>query len=448
MGISGGDTGITTSAYHVNHVAENQAAGNPDGGSTATGQAAIAFESCTTTSCGFNVSVGPITFPSASIWNGSQTYTGNCPAEHNPNACIPKGTPKGSNESPDEPICGGTSPIIIDTTGHGFQLTSADDGVVFDIEGDDGHPIKLAWTAGLSGNAFLALPHNGKVTTTKELFGNYTAQPPCPEGGRTCLNGYRALAEFDKRQNGGNEDGIIDRRDAVFSGLVLWIDANHDGIAQPSELHTLPELGVYSINLKHRDDQHYFDQYGPFPQWLHHPGFRRYGLIKLTSHDLHTRRRHRRHSNRSPIAIRDAVARNRRNAISRNESSNQVQRIGSRQSNRCLRRVQFAHSPYGFHRNRQSKLFAHKTIDKAAAANLSAIFKPAKCHQQFAPGGRFDSRASTSRTTMPYRRSNIQQAGFHSTGPLNRFLGMQQEPNVRRYAAAAPRARFPARPAV
>jgi len=62
MDISGGDTGITTSAYHVNHVAQAGAAsGSPDGGSAATGQAAIAFESCTSRSCGFNVSVGPIT---------------------------------------------------------------------------------------------------------------------------------------------------------------------------------------------------------------------------------------------------------------------------------------------------------------------------------------------------------------------------------------------------
>jgi hypothetical protein len=140
-------------------------------------------------------------------------------------------------------------------------LTSANDGVLFDITGD-GHPVKLAWTAAGSGNAFLALPHNGKITNGKELFGNFTVQPPCADGGRSCFNGYRALAEFDKKENGGNEDGIIDSRDAVFSKLVLWIDANHDGVAQPNELHTLPELGVYSINLKYRDDQHYYDQYG------------------------------------------------------------------------------------------------------------------------------------------------------------------------------------------
>lgn len=160
------------------------------------------------------------------------------------------------------------SPIIVDTTGQGFQLTTAEDGVIFDISGT-GHPVRMAWTAPKAGNAFLALDrdHNGKIDSGKELFGNFTAQPPCPSGGDTCFNGYRALAEFDKPENGGNGDGIIDKRDAVFSHLLLWIDENHNGISEPNELHTLPELGVYSIGLHYRDDAHFFDEYG---NWFHY----------------------------------------------------------------------------------------------------------------------------------------------------------------------------------
>ena len=166
-----------------------------------------------------------------------------------------------------EPCCG-NSPIIIDTTGSGFRLTSAKDGVVFDISGI-GHPIQIAWTAPGSGNAFLALDrnHNGKIDNGRELFGNFTAQPPCPDGGTACRNGYRALAEFDKPENGGNGDGLIDEGDDVFPHLLLWIDENHNGVSEPNELHTLPELGVYSISLRYRDDRHFFDRFG---NWFHY----------------------------------------------------------------------------------------------------------------------------------------------------------------------------------
>ena len=81
------------------------------------------------------------------------------------------------------PICyrncnGCPSPIILDLSGHGFFLTSAANGVTFDITGT-GHPIQLAWTAKGADNAFLALPGaDGLVHNGKQLFGNFTSQPP------------------------------------------------------------------------------------------------------------------------------------------------------------------------------------------------------------------------------------------------------------------------------
>lgn len=143
-----------------------------------------------------------------------------------------------------------------------MHLTCALDGLVFDMAAD-GHPIQMAWTIADSGNAFLALDrnHDGKIDNGRELFGNFTAQPPCADGGTDCFNGFRAWAEFDKPENGGNGDGIIDYRDLVFSHLLLWIDENHDGSSQPNELHTLPELGVFSLGLRYKELRQ-TDRYG------------------------------------------------------------------------------------------------------------------------------------------------------------------------------------------
>lgn len=136
------------------------------------------------------------------------------------------------------------SPIIIDTTGNGYHLTSAASGVLFDISGS-GTPIRLAWTQPGSGNAFLVLPRSdGSVTNGQQLFGNFTPQPPS-----STPNGYAALAVYDQSDHGGNGDGVIDQNDQIFSSLRLWLDENHDGVCQPEELYTLPQLGVLSISL-------------------------------------------------------------------------------------------------------------------------------------------------------------------------------------------------------
>jgi hypothetical protein len=156
-----------------------------------------------------------------------------------------------------QPINNEGSPVLIDVSGDGFILTNYSDGIDFDLN-SDGVAEHLSWTPAESNDAWLALDRNGNGTIDngRELFGNFTAQPPSPSP-----NGFIALAQYDRTDHGGNRDGKIDAADSVFSSLRLWFDVNHNGVSELAELHSLSEFGLASLELSYKESKR-TDEYG------------------------------------------------------------------------------------------------------------------------------------------------------------------------------------------
>lgn len=137
------------------------------------------------------------------------------------------------------------SPILINLDGDSFRLSGSEPPVEFDIDAD-GDLDAISWTRFGGDEAFLALDRdgNGIIDSGAELFGAATAQPPSDDP-----NGFVALAVFDGSDFGGDGDGRITAADAWFSRLLLWTDADRDGLSSPDELQPLAGSGVEEIML-------------------------------------------------------------------------------------------------------------------------------------------------------------------------------------------------------
>ncbi|MCR5608463.1 MAG: hypothetical protein K6G26_05310, partial [Lachnospiraceae bacterium] len=130
-------------------------------------------------------------------------------------------------------------PLVIDFDGDGFETLSVKDGVYFD-EDVRGLKEKTAWVAPDDAMLAIDLNDNGKIDDGSELFGTSTIMA----NGKLANTGFMALSQYDL-----NKDGIIDINDEIYSKLLVWQDKNSDGISQDSELLSLEEAGIESIEL-------------------------------------------------------------------------------------------------------------------------------------------------------------------------------------------------------
>ena len=148
-------------------------------------------------------------------------------------------------EEPDTPTPESfASPLVLDLDGDGIEITpEVRSSAYFDFE-NDGFKEHTAWVN--PDDAFLTWDRNdnGTIDNGSELFG---ANPDSLNLKLSSLGGFSKLAELDS-----DGDKQITSADEHFSDLRLWQDFDGDGLSDPSELSSLADNDIVSINLDYR----------------------------------------------------------------------------------------------------------------------------------------------------------------------------------------------------
>lgn len=141
--------------------------------------------------------------------------------------------------------------ISVDPRLDSVTLTSPAAGVSFDIDGD-GDLEQVAWTEPGAAVALLAIDRDGdgRITTGAELFGSFSV----------LRAGYGANALIETfKATGAPLSGAVQHGHKLYEQLLLWVDENHNGISEESELRLLKEVFT-AIGLgfvkQHRLDEH------------------------------------------------------------------------------------------------------------------------------------------------------------------------------------------------
>jgi hypothetical protein len=128
------------------------------------------------------------------------------------------------------------SALVLDLDGNGVSLARrGKSNAGFDMNGD-GVADDTGWAA--KGDGFLVIDrdNDGLITNAYEL--SFFAESA------TAKNSLAGLAALDS-----NGDHVLDKKDARFGELKVWIDANGNGVSDEGELKSLAELGIASFDL-------------------------------------------------------------------------------------------------------------------------------------------------------------------------------------------------------
>lgn len=136
-----------------------------------------------------------------------------------------------------------TSPIVLDLGATGIDLAAVNTAgsVYWDIDNDN-FAEASDWVGPEDGLLCIDLNDDGTINNHSELFGTATT------------NGYTILDGYDT-----NNDNYITSADTQFGDLLVWVDANSDGISQSGELHTLSSLGITSIRTTYSNVNYTID---------------------------------------------------------------------------------------------------------------------------------------------------------------------------------------------
>nr|MDJ0682427.1 hypothetical protein [Xenococcaceae cyanobacterium MO_167.B52] len=158
---------------------------------------------------------------------------------------------------------GFVSPIAIDLNGDGVKTISInrsvmvdmdndgvkekiDQGVTFDMD-NDGVKEKTGWLSGQDG--FLAVDKVSFDKNGKEIGRGLIENQDELFGGSGVGDAFEKLASYDS-----NNDKVINSLDDNFDKLLIWQDANENGMTDEGELGSLSVFGVSELSLDYKSN--------------------------------------------------------------------------------------------------------------------------------------------------------------------------------------------------